>query len=1078
MRWLLLGMWMACIWAQESLVWDWHGEGYDGEGYHQPGEASQLPSRVYNRLRLTGDTLWVLGRVCIPSGKQAYLPNPGGAPILLQIPNVSYRREASYLALYHRTSGAFLGSFVAYAQTPAQYAVRFADFQLSQDRDTVWIAVNLPTGACTPRTNSVLVQPSLIFQTATGAIFSFNIPLTYTMHPDQATAQIWQIAKVRNPNPIFWNVLNEALYWQGSGNLSLGINGMAYRPGAIYIAGTMRLPSSALTVHNLFPNTLRDAFGLGYVAPPGNPAFPFWIKLQTGATFESAVASVLFRGLGGINAQGYGRALVVKGDTLLALYNLRRDGLGNRSTQYQIATSGGSFYAYNDFTVMDNCISNWTGHVYVSAFRTSDLRPVDSNPINGLSNSTAQLFCGDYSSIPNVGTLYPWVSGDTLWLAWTEDRPLNISNLSSTRTIFSYWTGLGNFPSLTIGFGMPWVVQNRVWTGMTRTSDGTFFFTAADPTGNIGYLGIHSSTAALISMTLPGEGTGIVADDVGHLYIVGVGRANSISYERLRPRAIQEWFSLNAGGLSPHIPPPYTGYGKSWMGRLLRYRAERLSGNLPPHTCTPDTFQSTLRFRFYGRFDASSDSIAFLWNANGGPGYYAHGRPRWNIAKIVPPPGGVDTAIVELSSYDMFGRLKVGTYQIQAGVAGWQEMDNLLPTTSLPSLTISTSGNKAPAIYPSESQRYWVYPFTGGPNASIGWRQASGTPFLAQTAYLDGDISISPSYTFTYVPIHPYLRKELLYVAVNYSDSVILYRVDIATGEVQKERGWPRISDPRPSWNASSDSIVYGIQQLVWNKQTGNLIAVEGEYRLRVIYPFPYLSSATFPPNIGFFMNNMYGDIRHFPIVAFSLENGEVACAARVSTVTHKTYLLYDNLMALMNGPSWPAMWIEQSEDSFDPCFTEDIASPRAITTSGSNIYLIDWGKNPSGCAEYLLLLRNYNISSFIANTLDTLYRSSSRADMDSVRMQIIFSPVPAPHLVFPLRYPSGEGYIIRYWLDSRPKPRDTLIGGVLVGPWSCEYSVDRWSPLANLPRALSFEVTRGGTMLFSASSREIRMAL
>ncbi|MDW8417131.1 MAG: hypothetical protein RML92_06220 [Bacteroidia bacterium] len=1081
MRRFIPWIWLACAWAQESLVWDWHGEGDAGNGYHQPGEASQLHSRVYNRLRLTGDTLWVLGRVCIPANEYAYLPNPNGAPpIPLQIPPVTYRREAGYLALYHRTSGDFLGAFIAYAQAGAQYSVRFADFQVSENRDTIWIAVNLPTGGCTPRINAVTAQPTFIFQTATSATFSLTLPLSYTMESDQSTAQVWQVSKIANFPPSTWHIANEAIYWSGTGNLSLGINGMAYRPGAIYIAGTMRLPALALTVHNLSPSTLRDAFGLGYIAPSGNPAFPFWIKLATGTSFGSVVGAVLFRGSLGINAQGYGRALVIKGDTLLALYNIRRDAAGNRSMQYQIATSGGSYWSYGDLTVTDNCMNNWQGHMYVSAFRTSDLRPVD---LGSLSSSTAQLFCGDYSVIPSVGTLYPWVSGDTLWLAWAEDRRLNISNLSTTRAIFSYWTGLGNFPSLNIGFGMPWVVQNRVWTGMTRTVDGSFFFTAVDHASGSGYLGVHSPSTAMVNTMLPGEGTGIVADAVGHLYIFGVGRVNSVCYERLRPRVTFECFPLNAGSLSPHISPPLTGYGKSWIGRLLRYRAQVLTGSLPPNTCVPDTFQRNLSFRFYGRFDAPSDSIAFLWNdhGGGGTGYSISGRPRWTIAKILPPPGGVDTAIVQISSCEMFGRMKSSSYRLLGGVAGWFEMENLLPTVPPPSLTITVNSNKAPSIHPAEGQRYWVYPFAGGPDATIGWRQASvsGAPFLARSAYLDGADSIFPSYTFTYIPIQPYLMQELLYVAVNYPDSVILYRLDIATGEVHRERGWARIPDPRPSWAASEDSIVYGIQQLVWNAQTGSLIAVEGAYRLRVIYPFPYISSSTLSRHISFFMNNIYGDLRHFPIVAFSLLNGEVACAARLSTSTHKTYLLRDNLFAPMTALSWPAIPIDESEDSHDPCFTEDIASPRAITASGHNLYFLDWGKNPGGCAEYLLLLRSMNISfSPTAHTLDTIYRSPNRADMDSVRARIVFCPAPEPHLVFPLRLPSGEGYIMRYWLDGRPKPKDTLIGGVLVGSWSCEYSVDRWSPLINLPRAMSLEVTRGGTILFSANHREIRAAI
>jgi hypothetical protein len=110
MREALLGIGLVSIvWAQtEERVWDWHGEGDAGQGYHQPGEASDIWARRFHTLRLTGDTLWVLGRVCIPDNQEVYLPSPTG-PIRIEIPSVSYRREASFIALYDRTEGTFWG---------------------------------------------------------------------------------------------------------------------------------------------------------------------------------------------------------------------------------------------------------------------------------------------------------------------------------------------------------------------------------------------------------------------------------------------------------------------------------------------------------------------------------------------------------------------------------------------------------------------------------------------------------------------------------------------------------------------------------------------------------------------------------------------------------------------------------------------------------------------------------------------------------------------------------------------------------------------------------------------------------
>ncbi|MCX8112362.1 MAG: hypothetical protein N3E49_04085 [Bacteroidia bacterium] len=1073
-------LWACGVWAQEAFVWDWHGEASSGNGYHQPIGASLPHSRQFSVLRLTGDTLWILGRVCIPSNEQAYFPNPAGAPIPIQIPQVSYRREASYIALYNRLEGTFLGALVAYAQTGAQYGVQFVDFLLSGDRDSLWVAVNLPKDGCNFRSGPVMAAPTIVWQSSTGTITTLA-PIggcSYSMESDQATAQLWQIAKLKTALPAGWSIFQECFYWQGSGALFLAFHGLAYRPGEVFVSGTLELPSGVGSVTSLYPAYLSGAFGPG-PPPSGSRMIPFWSKLQTGNVFGVVASAVLHQDGGATGVQGYAQALQVKGDTLLAFYSLHRNGPGDAQLTYK-AFQGTSFYIYAQNAYANQCPGNMRGHVFISALRTSDLRPVNATSTS-LGPSTFQLFCGNYPSATAVGTLYPWLSGDTLWLLWSDSYPLTLSNTVGLRGLFAYWTGLSTFPTLTIGSSnIPWVESNVLWTGMCRATDGVFFLCGSDGMSSIlGQWRSPISSGWITVLSPQVEATGIVADPTGHFYLFGVGRSDNITYHRVRPRARQVETPL--GNLTPIIHVlNKRGYGRAWIGRLLRYRAELIAATLPAEICAPDTILHPLTFRLYGRFDAPSDSIALLWNAPlSSPAHYAAPvRFRWTLAGVIPPSGGADTVRITFSPSYMWGRLASGGYYLHLGILGWYEIDNLLPS----SIGVQVVGDKAPHSYASESQRYWVYPFSGGPGAHIGWRQAAASgPFQVRTAYLDGNASVSPHYAFTYVPFDPALHRELLYVAINYTDSVLLYRVDIATGIAEVERGWARIPTPNPTWNASEDSIADGIQQLTWNPQTGSLIAVEGGYRLRVIFPSVAKLAPTFPRNITHSLSELHGDLRYFPMVATVSAVGEVISSGRVSNPALKTYILKDDLTDLLFGGLWDPRVVCESEDSGDPCFDfiHNIVSPRAMTYGDGGIYFVDWGRVPTGCAEFCLLLRRTNMTGMILTyTLDTLYRSTNRSDMDSVRFGLVYLPKPTPHLIFPLRLPSGEGYILRYWLDGRPKALDTLIGGVLVGPWSCEYTVDRWSPLSSLPRAISVEMARGGTLLFSATTREIRAAL
>jgi hypothetical protein len=111
--------------------------------------------------------------------------------------------------------------------------------------------------------------------------------------------------------------------------------------------------------------------------------------------------------------------------------------------------------------------------------------------------------------------------------------------------------------------------------------------------------------------------------------------------------------------------------------------------------------------------------------------------------------------------------------------------------------------------------------------------------------------------------------------------------------------------------------------------------------------------------------------------------------------------------------------------------------------------------------------------------TLATFYDAGSVSVLDSFRLGLLYRPLPAPHLLIAVpMYEGGSGqrrdYLLRYWLDGRPKALDTILGrGSSTG---CAYGLDKLVSL-RWPHLISFDQNRSGLLLFSAE-KEIRAAL
>jgi hypothetical protein len=132
------------------------------------------------------------------------------------------------------------------------------------------------------------------------------------------------------------------------------------------------------------------------------------------------------------------------------------------------------------------------------------------------------------------------------------------------------------------------------------------------------------------------------------------------------------------------------------------------------------------------------------------------------------------------------------------------------------------------------------------------------------------------------------------------------------------------------------------------------------------------------------------------------------------------------------------------------------------------------------GCSsDSVLRLRKLSLDEGKVQTLATFYNAGSVSVLDSFRLGLLYRPLPAPHLLIAVpMYEGGSGqrrdYLLRYWLDGRPKALDTILGrGSSTG---CAYGLDKLVSL-RWPHLISFDQNRSGLLLFSAE-KEIRAAL
>jgi hypothetical protein len=1108
MRFYLWGLVVGILWAQ--LVWDWHAEQDQGLGYHIPATSSLRHSQLFYRVKLMGDTLWVMGNTCVSNGDTLFLPSTDGAKEVYR--NLSPAPVAvSYIAGYDRITGELKVVYLAHVAPSESYAIRFQDFAVSENQDTLWVAVDLPNGGgCRSRPGSgsisvsdgtIIVERWTRWTSGTLPRVNWQTSFSYSLHSSASAGQVWQIIRGTNEVscvPIHWN--------QADRGLSLGFWSLVRRPGVVYVSGGCRRPNTGESPNGDFSSQLlRDAFPSRGTS---EPAYGFILRLSTGTSLDITHAAAI-----GMNRvpppptsfQTYGRSLILFGDTVFFLVGMRADGGSWGGSHILYAKSSAGLLATLGLGGLSSGNPS-SGRVILVGFDANNLAPLTQSGLLAY----ARLWNYNGISLPQPPALYPVVVGDTLYIAWSDERAVGVPKGAvevgfgaGSRIYVMGWAGLATYGSSSwsaFGAGWPAVYTSMFsWvpgpaSGMVRWGDTLWVSCTGGGNGQrplfllhrqVGHSSLRSVPAVrpvLTSDTV--EIGGLAIDGAGHLYAAGIIRSRCV-YERVRPKATP----VSITSLSrPHGVGGF-GYGRGWVGRLLNYRYAAEGGSIP-NRCVPDTVQNgNLSYVLWGHF-SPGEKVVFTWE--GSKVAEAEYGFLWRPGAVYTVSSDKPDSLHVALSWAAFPGWASGSYRLQPRLLVWEMPDTLQLEGGSP-LSLVSGGYTLPSLYRQDStERWWVVPFIGDASKSVGWRDL-GASFHRREGYIDGNASLKPHYVFAYVPYHPFLQQEVVYVAVNYTDSVFLYRVEVATGQVYRERGWPRLDDHQPRHEVHPDTIVGGIQQLHYSASYGHLLAVEGAYRLRAI-PLTDISHRSFLTHrqrtdiVALYTQEP--SLRSQPAVLTTDIFGRLFYWVREEVLEFgfpPSYSYgYSLLQYELPAPPGGLPTVIRSVGETNACMQDGasyrIASIRAMVSVEDTLFFLDWGPydGGSGCSsDSVLRLRKLSLDEGKVQTLATFYNAGSVSFLDSFRLGLLYRPLPAPHLLIAVpMYEGGSGqrrdYLLRYWLDRRPKALDTILGrGSSTG---CAYGLDKLVSL-RWPHLISFDQNRSGLLLFSAE-KEIRAAL
>jgi len=754
MRFYLWGLVVGILWAQ--LVWDWHAEQDQGLGYHIPAASPSSSSGWYSqlsyRVKLVGDTLWVMGNTCVREGDELYLPSTDGAKKVYDNPSSSAPVAVSYIAAYDRITGVLKLVYLAHVNHSESYAIRFQDFEVSENQDTLWVAVDLPAGGgCRSRPGSGRISVSsddiIVQQWSSGSLVDWQPSFSYFLHSSASAGQVWQIIRGTNQVrcvPIHW--INN----QDDPGLMLGFWSLVRRPGVVYVSGECRRPNSRQSgpTGSFSSPELNNAFP----SPRGRdePPYGFILRVSTGSSFAITHAAAI-----GMDPDPrlplfgtYGRSLILFGDKVFFLVGI--GGFSWRTAHTLYAKSSASRASTVGLGGLISDDPSWN-RVILVGFNANDLGPLTQR-----SGDLAYVRLWDYGfGPPEPPVLYPVVVGDTLYIAWSDGVEVRVPTgagevrfFAGLRIYVMGWAGLSTYDSRWSAFGEGWPAHTPFpeqfpgpASGMVRWGDtlwvscaGGWAFDGLRPLFLL-HRQVGNPSFRFVPSVRPysDRGTrdtveigGLAIDGAGHLYAAGIIHGGCV-YERVRPKAT----AVSITSLSRPQGVGGSGYGRGWVGRLLNYRYAAEGGSIS--RCVPDTVQhGNLSYVLWGHF-SPGEKIVFTWEgseaARAEYGFLWRPGAVYTVSSDSDKPDSLHVAL----SWAAFPGWASGSYRLQPRLLVTLQLQGGSP------LSLASGGYTLPSLYRQDStERWWVVPFIGDASKSRGWRNL-GASFHRRDGYIDGE---------------------------------------------------------------------------------------------------------------------------------------------------------------------------------------------------------------------------------------------------------------------------------------------------------------------------------------------------
>ncbi|MCS7188271.1 MAG: hypothetical protein NZ933_00545 [Bacteroidia bacterium] len=1057
-------VWLAgsCLYAQSAGVWHWHHYSTQGNGVPAAGWEGSPPfpyNSILGKTVVVGDTVYVLGTISHPSGGQGlYLPNSS-----VELTGTNGGDFSTYVIAYRRADGNFLWAAHFFPTQAGGARVRGTDLLVAPDH-TVFVLLSAYSPSSSGRLEGMIYYGS---SRASLSLSANAIDTYYQSYLIRFWVQGGMVGGLAVKRFFCGDPLSV-----GCGGFEVNLFSLLLVGDKLWVSGTVvnsghNSLSISDVVDNSFLTLLDQLFNWGGIVQ--NPT-PQAVLIRMQANNLEPEAAAVYRGNNANNLDQpncYGRLIFPFGDDTVAWMVVQRE---NGSVRFDATNGGSTPENSNAAAVRLLLIMNTSNSMLMigggSLVLANFLSPSSYPPpqyYGVLALHTKELYwavvdtagysVGSFPAFPQ--TPFPRMMLNRTGLSTVGSASYTAPVVSSSLRRLN----LSGIAYERVGNSDPYIylsgtLEGTEWQLVEGLSSGPVSLPGANSlTGRASFvLGLRHGTSGwkfsgykriLSSAPSPLQQEVVVAGMGKHpvhpqLYLFGWSRDSFI----VEPR----WSDGRSDTVRPsslNSPP------RLWVGRLDIYRISS-SGSLE-NLCVPDSINPPNNLHIAGTWN-NMVKPQLIWVPKD-PNRRYRANHGW-AAILTDSLNSLTGEGYVSASRDLIipGRLMEGDYFLALRTPVLRDSFAEVGDT----LSISVEGTTIPYLQRGGALRWYriVKRFAGGGN-SLPLAPITGSFYRKSHRF--ENINGLLYFPWKNIPTPP-INQENLYL-LDYRaqlDTLILYSIELNSGEVHSLRGWSR---------AQRGSLIFAdpFRGEIWSQLNGDRVVL---YKLHPTNPalddsvVIQTGSLSFAPSseVGYPLGYPQKWVLNMPRSFTVTEYGDIV--GIVGTLTFSAGGGYTHFLARIDSKRDSIVFVAGGQHN-SSCSQDGIGFsaalagfPSNLTSEGDTLYWVESNPNPQGC-EGPLLRKAWPVSSdrrfYEVLSIDTLE--------GGIYQEINFSRVPKRGLYMAVES-MGRAYLL--WYDLADRTVDTLLRCADLNR-CCQYGLSEYIVSSFYP----FVVLRGGNIIY-----------